>query len=68
MLDGLQYTREIYQLPAVKRSVAMDHIKLHYYASHTHLNALGIVPAGPSVDFDLPHDRSRFRNASPPRV
>lgn len=62
----MQYTRDIYQLPPVARSVDMEHIKLHYYGSHSHLNPFGIVPVGPHEDFSRPHDRDRFRNASRP--
>ncbi|KAG2533363.1 hypothetical protein JM18_000196 [Phytophthora kernoviae] len=62
----LNYTREIYQFPPVTESVNMQHIKLHYYGSHTHLNAFGIVPAGPNVDYSVKHDRDRFANATLP--
>lgn len=61
-----QYVRDIYQLAPVKKSVNMDHIKLHYYASHTHINAFGIVPSGPNYDHDAPHDRARFTTANVP--
>ena len=44
----------------------MQHIKFHYYGSHTHLNAFGIVPAGPNVDYSLKHDRDRFTSAALP--
>lgn len=64
----MQYVRDIYQLPPIKRSVDMEHIRLHYYASHTlmKLNLFGIVPVGPAVDLDAPHDRARFASAKPP--
>lgn len=54
------YVRELYQVPGVADTVQMDHIKRHYYGSHRHLNPSGIVPLGPELDFDAPHDRSRF--------
>lgn len=60
----MQYVRDIYQMPSIAKTVNMQHIKLHYYASHTHLNAFGIVPAGPNVDFSRPHDRDRFSASS----
>ncbi|EGZ08961.1 hypothetical protein PHYSODRAFT_525297 [Phytophthora sojae] len=60
------YVREIYQMPPITKSVDIQQIKLHYYASHTHLNPFGIVPAGPGVDFTRPHDRNRFKNAALP--
>ncbi|KAE9017543.1 hypothetical protein PR001_g14372 [Phytophthora rubi] len=60
------YVRDIYQMPPITKSVDIQQIKLHYYASHTHLNPFGIVPAGPGVDFTRPHDRNRFKNAALP--
>ena len=54
------YTREIYQHPLVRPTVDFAHIKQHYYVSHTSVNPTGIVPAGPLVDYDAPHDRSRL--------
>lgn len=52
------YMREIYQLPGLKDTVHMNHIKRHYYASHKTINPTGIVPAGPIQDLDAPHGRS----------
>ncbi|PCI64292.1 MAG: glutathione-dependent reductase [Kordiimonadales bacterium] len=54
------YVRDIYQIPGVKETVHMDHIKTHYYASHGTINPTGIVPLGPLVDYSTPHDRGRF--------
>ncbi|GLD93245.1 hypothetical protein PINS_up001837 [Pythium insidiosum] len=54
------YTREIYQHPKIKPTVNLQHIKLHYYASHTHINTFGIVPVDAAIDLDAPHDRARF--------
>jgi putative glutathione S-transferase len=47
-------TREIYQMPEVRRTVNFDHIKRHYYMSHSSVNPTGIVPVGPEIDFDAP--------------
>jgi glutathionyl-hydroquinone reductase len=55
------YTRELYQMPGVAETVRMDHIKLHYYASHTAINPTGIVPNGPALDFLAPHGRAARR-------
>lgn len=55
------YTRELYQMPGVAETVRMDHIKLHYYASHTAINPTGIVPKGPALDFLAPHGRTARR-------
>jgi len=52
------YTRELYQVPGVAETVRMDHIKPHYYVTHRALNPLGVVPAGPEIDFTEPHGRA----------
>lgn len=49
-----RYTRRLHQHPAVRPTVNMDHIKAHYFQSHRWINPTGIVPKGPSVDFDAP--------------
>jgi len=51
------YTRALYQVPGVAETVNFDHIKRHYYQSHTTINPTGIVPVGPSVDFEAPTAR-----------
>ena len=53
------YTRDLYQLPGIADTVNLDHIKRHYFMSHTSINPTRIVPEGPAIDFWLPHDRSR---------
>jgi len=57
------YLRDLCQVPGVSETVNLNHIKRHYYASHTHINPTGIVPKGPWLDFSLPHDRRRFTAA-----
>ncbi len=57
------YTRELYQWPGVAETVNMEHIKRHYYGSHTSINPTGIVPLGPVVDFAEPHGRDRLAAA-----
>ena len=51
------YVRDLYQVPGIAETVNMDHIKRHYYGSHRAINPTGIVPKGPALDFDAPHDR-----------
>jgi putative glutathione S-transferase len=51
------YVRELFQVEGVEETVDFGHIKKHYYQSHTMINPTGIVPAGPLIDFSLPHDR-----------
>jgi putative glutathione S-transferase len=54
------YTRDLYQWPRVRGTVNFQHIKRHYYMSHTSINPTGIVPMGPQIDFDAPHGRDKF--------
>ena len=54
------YLRDLYQVPGVAGTVNFEHIKRHYYASHTMINPTGIVPKGPALDLDAPHDRARL--------
>ncbi len=51
------YTRELYQVPGVRGTVNLHHIKHHYYGSHESINPTRIVPMGPVIDFDEPHGR-----------
>ena len=51
------YLRDIFQQPGVAGTVNFDHIKTHYYASHTMINPTGVVPKGPAADFTAPHHR-----------
>lgn len=48
------YTRSLFQHPDIRPTVNFQHIKAHYYGSHTWLNPTGIVPVGPDRDFDAP--------------
>lgn len=54
------YLRDLYQVPGVAETVNMDHIKNHYYMSHRTINPTGVVPLGPQLDLDVPHNRDRF--------
>lgn len=56
------YLRELYQIPGVKETVHMDHIKQHYYYSHQMINPTRIVPKGPELNLSDPHNRDRFGN------
>ena len=57
------YLRDLYQIDGIAETVNFDHIKRHYYMSHTHLNPGRIVPVGPALDFTRPHDRMRLASA-----
>jgi len=52
-----RYTRALYQHAAIRPTVNFEHIKRHYHCSHESINPHRIVPAGPALDFDAPHDR-----------
>ncbi len=54
------YLLDLYQQPGVKETVDMEHIKTHYYYSHQMINPSRIVPSGPKLDFEAPHNRARF--------
>ncbi|TQV74964.1 glutathione S-transferase family protein [Aliikangiella marina] len=52
------YVRDIYQQPGVADTINMEHIKKHYYMSHTMINPTQVVPTGPDIDYAAPHDRA----------
>ncbi|MEM9243873.1 MAG: glutathione S-transferase family protein [Pseudomonadota bacterium] len=52
------YIRELFQYPKVADSVNFDHIKTHYYYSHTRINPTQIIPKGPVLNFTQPHNRA----------
>jgi putative glutathione S-transferase len=60
------YLRDLFQVPGVKETVNFDHIKQHYYYSHANINPTRIVPLGPLLILDAPHDRDRFRGTGIP--
>lgn len=59
------YLRDIYQMPEVKKTCHLDHIKVHYYWSQTTVNPHRIVPLGPhlSAQLEAPHDRAALAGA-----
>ena len=59
-LNIANYVRELYQVPGVQEAVSFRHIKLHYYYSHDMINPTQVVPVGPDIDYNRPHDRARF--------
>ncbi len=54
------YVRDLYQQPDVAKTVNMEHIKSHYYASHETINPSRVIPNGPVIDFAAPHDRAKL--------
>ncbi len=54
------YLQDLYQTPGIAETVNFDHIKRHYYVTHTELNPTQIVPLGPLLDLTQPHGRERL--------
>ena len=54
------YVLDLAQVPGVMQTIHLDHIKTHYYGSHSSINPTFIVPAGPDIDLNAPHNRTRF--------
>jgi putative glutathione S-transferase len=54
------YLMDLYQQPGITDTVNFDHIKRHYYMTHTHINPTRIVPIGPVLDLEKRHDRERL--------
>ncbi|WP_448208069.1 glutathione S-transferase family protein [Azospirillum sp. sgz302134] len=53
------YLRELYQWPGIRGTVNLAHIKAGYYINPA-INPTLIVPKGPALDLDRPHDRDRL--------
>ena len=45
------YLKALYEVPGVKQTVNLDHIRTHYYWSHTSINPSRIIPIGPELPF-----------------
>ena len=58
------YLCDLYQQPGIAATVNLDHIKRHYYVTHTEINPTQIVPIGPELDFKRAHGRERLGAAS----
>ena len=54
------YLMDLYQQPGIAQTVNFDHIKRHYYMTHTEINPTRIVPLGPALDLTRPHGRERL--------
>lgn len=51
------YMKELYQIEGVAQTTNFDHIKRHYYFSHTMINPTQVVPKGPEQNLLSPHNR-----------
>ena len=54
------YLKDLYQIDGVAGTVHFDHIKRHYYVTHTDINPTRIVPLGPLQDLAAPHGRGKI--------
>lgn len=54
------YVKDLYQMPGIAETVNFDHIKRHYYYSHTMINPTQVVPKGPKMDLESAHGRDNF--------
>lgn len=52
------YLKDLYQQSGIAETVKIDHIKAHYYGSHESINPTRIIPIGPTLDLDKPHQRA----------
>ncbi len=68
-----RFTRDLYQHEAFRQTTNFDHIKRHYYITHSWLNPSMIVSLGPDLDWttagtntvdlsDLPHSPGDIRS------
>ena len=57
------YVRDLYQTPGVAETVDFWHIKEHYYVSQRTINPTQVVPKGPVLDYNRPHNRVRLAAA-----
>jgi putative glutathione S-transferase len=55
------FVRDMYQRPEIQPTCNLEHIKTHYYWSQENVNPTRIVPIGPTLPLDEPHDRAKFR-------
>jgi len=54
------YFMDLFQQPGIADTVNFDHIKRHYYMTHTQINPTRIVPIGPVLDLTKPHGREKI--------
>jgi len=57
------FVRDVYQLPEVRPTCNLDHIKTHYYWSQENVNPTRIVPLGPTLPLETPPNRSHLSPA-----
>ncbi|MAW37327.1 MAG: glutathione-dependent reductase [Rhodospirillaceae bacterium TMED140] len=58
------YMLDLVQQHGLIDTFNLDHVKRHYYVSHTSINPTQVVPEGPVIDLTAPHDRDRLPRAA----
>ncbi|MAH87182.1 MAG: glutathione-dependent reductase [Kiloniella sp.] len=58
------YMLDLVQTHGLADTFNLDHVKRHYYVSHTSINPTQIVPKGPVTDLSAKHDRDRLPRAT----
>lgn len=51
------YIKSIYQLEGIASTCNFNEIKEHYFKSHAYKNSHRVIPIGPLIELDTPHDR-----------
>jgi len=46
-----RYLNDLVAWPGITKTIFMEHIKNHYYASHPSINPSGVIPKGPILNF-----------------
>jgi putative glutathione S-transferase len=59
------YLRDLYQTATIAETVDMSQIKEHYYTTHPEIAPPQIIAAGPELDFEAEHNRTRFPGTPP---
>jgi putative glutathione S-transferase len=54
------YVRDLYSRPAFSETTNFEHIRKHYFISHTSINPHAVLPVMPEVDYRAAHDRAKF--------
>jgi putative glutathione S-transferase len=55
------YVKDLYQQEGIAETVNFDHIKRHYYMTHSDINPTRIVPLGPDQNFTGSHGREQLK-------
>ena len=54
------YLKELYQTPGIKQISDVDEMKRQVFSKTGPINSNGIIPGGPTLQLDSPHDRHRL--------